>query len=156
MRVVWFQIGVFYFFTASLLFGADRVVLPNLPVLDKSAPELASFNGRPLVVVFWAVWCGPCAKELKELEAFQKSEKVAFVGIAVDSNERQAVRMVQKTGISFANYLDANSTFAEALGVTGVPSLIVVDSQGNVVSAQSGYSTFPEQELRKQIKKIIE
>ncbi len=135
--------------------AADKVVLRNLPALGKTAPELTSYSGRPLVIVFWAIWCGPCAAELRELERVSRTEKIPFVGIAVDSPEKQAALMVERTGVSFANYLDSSFTFAESLGVTGVPSLLVIDGKGNVIWSQSGYSEFPEQNLREQIKKLI-
>lgn len=134
--------------------GADQVILRDLPVLGKTAPQLTSHSGKPMVLVFWAVWCGPCAAELRELERVSRSEKTPFIGIAVDSAEKQAARMVERTGVSFANYLDNDSAFADSVGVSGVPSLLVIDGQGNVVWSQSGYSVFPESELREQIKKI--
>ena len=134
--------------------AAEKVVLRDLPALGKAAPQLTSYAGKPHVLVFWAVWCGPCAAELRELERVARSEKIPFVGIAVDSPERQALTMVERTGVSFANYLDKDSAFADALGVSGVPSLLVVDGYGNVTWSQSGYSVFPESELREQLRKI--
>lgn len=133
---------------------AEKVTLRDLPLLGKSARPLTGYAGKPHVLVFWAVWCGPCAAELRELERVSRSEKTPFIGIAVDSAEKQAARMVERTGVTFANYLDNDSAFADALGVSGVPSLLVIDSKGNVVWSQSGYSIFPEQALKEQIKKV--
>lgn len=140
---------------SATLMAADQIQLRDLPALGKNAPQLTSYAGKPLVLVFWAVWCGPCAAELRELQRVHRSEKITFVGIAVDSPEKQAARMVEKTGVSFANYLDGASIFADALGVSGVPSLVLIDGKGNVVWSQSGYSEFPEQDLKLQIKNLL-
>lgn len=141
---------------AGALFANDHVRLPNLPALGKQAPQLTSYAGKPLVLVFWAVWCGPCAVELREIERISRMGKITVVGVAVESPEKQATRMVERTGVSFANYLDANSAFADAIQISGVPSLLVIDGKGNVVWSQSGYSVFPEHDLKEQIKKIID
>lgn len=154
MRFAFSHMAMLVYFFATSVAAADKVVLRDLPALGKSAPSLMSYAGKPHVLVFWAVWCGPCAAELRELERVSRSEKTPFIGIAVDSAEKQAARMVERTGVTFANYLDNDSAFADALGVSGVPSLLVIDSKGNVVWSQSGYSVFPEQALKEQIKKV--
>lgn len=154
MRSAFSYMALVVLIFVNSLMAADKVVLRVLPALGKTAPQLTSHSGKPMVLVFWAVWCGPCAAELRELERISRSEKTPFIGIAVDSAEKQAARMVERTGVSFANYLDNNSAFADSLGISGVPSLFVIDGKGNVVWSQSGYSVFPEGELREQIKKI--
>ncbi len=154
MRLAFVYIALAVLSFVNSVWAADKVVLRDLPALGKTAPQLTSYAGKPHVLVFWAVWCGPCAAELRGLERVARTEKIPFVGIAVDSPERQALRMIERTGVSFANYLDKDSAFADALGVSGVPSLLVIDGRGNIIWSQSGYSVFPESELREQFRKI--
>ncbi len=154
MRLAFSQITWFVFLWGSAFWPADGRLFRDLPSLGKDTPALTSYKGKPHVLVFWAVWCGPCAAELREVERVSRTEKIPFVGIAVDSSEKQARRMVERTGITFANYLDYDSAFADTLGISGVPSLLLIDGNGRVAWSYTGYSVFPEQELRKQIKKI--
>lgn len=154
MRNFRIRLPILCLLIVSALAASDKVRLRDLPAIVKTAPPLTSFAGKPVVLVFWAVWCGPCAAELRELERVARAEKISFVGIAVESPEKQALMMVERTGVTFANYLDGSSEFADALGISGVPALFVIDSAGYVVWSQSGYANFPGQDLRLQIDKL--
>lgn len=115
-----------------------------LPGLDGRVRSLAEFGGRPLLVNFWASWCGPCVEEMPTLDAFaakQAANGVQVVGIALD--ERAAVEaFLRKTPVHYPVLLDvpgaADSSvrFGNARGV--LPYSVLVDARGRIAAAKIG------------------
>ncbi|HRP69465.1 MAG TPA: TlpA disulfide reductase family protein [Turneriella sp.] len=136
-------------------FAMEKITLPLLPpVKAVNNNTLPDYAGKPILVVFWAVWCAPCMAELKDVEKFYQEKEIAVVGISVESPQKKAENFLKRVGITFDNFLDENSAFADNVQITGVPTLLILDKHGNTIWMKSGYSTFPEKELRGAIQKI--
>ncbi|MBV6494104.1 MAG: hypothetical protein LDLANPLL_02130 [Turneriella sp.] len=136
-------------------FAVEKVTLPVLPpVKAVNNATLPNYAGKPVLVVFWAVWCAPCMAELKDVEKFYQEKEIAVVGISVESPQKKAENFLKRVGVTFDNFLDENSAFADSVKITGVPTLLILDKHGNTIWIKSGYSTFPEKELREAIQKI--
>ncbi|MFO1470956.1 MAG: TlpA disulfide reductase family protein [Turneriella sp.] len=137
---------------------ANIVTLRDLPRLAEVNPPLPSFAGRPLLIVLWAVWCEPCAAELPQIETLRKevsASPLGIAGIAVASPDGQARTFISRAKTTFPHYLDSNSEFADALGVAGVPAVILLHADGSIAFMQSGYENSPAPELREKIRSII-
>ncbi|MCB9663712.1 MAG: redoxin family protein [Alphaproteobacteria bacterium] len=108
--------------------------------------QLSELRGRPVVLSFWATWCGVCRAEMPSKEAFARAhDDVAVVGVAVDS--RAAVqRYVGAEGLPFPNVI-ASREVVEAYGVEMFPTTVVLDAEGRVVWTHSGAMLRPMLEL---------
>jgi thiol-disulfide isomerase/thioredoxin len=135
--------------------SVDQVpVFPNLAftALDGvSRIDLESLRGRPVLMTFWASWCGPCRQELPELEklAEELAEK-GFVLITVNMDQSPAMgeRFLQQHDIDVPAYRMDPRDLAQ-LGVRSLPTNVLLDREGRPVQIFKGYSPEVPAEIRR-------
>jgi thiol-disulfide isomerase/thioredoxin len=119
---------------------APDVALPVAANGDASGPlTLSSLRGHPVVLDFWASWCGPCAVQAPILERIaERYEKqgLVVVGVDVDDPADKARAYAKAKGLRYPIVLDPGEA-SKRYGVDKLPSLVVIDRDGRV----SGYYT---------------
>lgn len=107
---------------------------------DGERVRLADFAGEPLVVNFWASWCVPCRKEMPALQAVAErlQGRVAFVGINHLDASEDAADFQRAVGASYPSGHDPDGAVAREWAVMGLPTTIVVDSDGRIVARRLG------------------
>jgi len=129
-------------------------VFPNIAftTLDGSRQlDIEAFRGRPLLMTFWASWCGPCRQELPELQklAAELADKdFALVTINMDQSAVMGARFLQKYEIDVPVYRMDQRTLM-GLGVTSLPTNMLLDLEGRPVMILSGYSPTVPGEIRR-------
>ena len=125
----------------------------NLPPRGKPAPSFAlpdtngktvsleEFKGRPVIVTFWATWCGPCVAESDELNKLaRKYERLVILGLDVDDKPDALQQFLQKRPLSYtvlkAGKIDG--PVATSYGVTGLPLTVVIAANGLVDFVAAG------------------
>lgn len=120
---------------------------PNIDAttLDGTRIQLADYAGEPLLLHFWAIWCGVCALTQPGIDQLAKDRPVLTV--ALRSGDRAAVRrhMADK-GFDHRVILDENGTLAERFGVRGVPASFLIDGEQRIAFRNTGVT--PAWELR--------
>ncbi|MEJ7746023.1 MAG: TlpA disulfide reductase family protein [Luteimonas sp.] len=123
----------------------DRVPAISLPRLDGRQVELpGAYAGRPVLINVWATWCGPCIKEMPELQRFsdeQSSDGVQMVGIALD--DVQAVHdFLARTPVTYPILLDtpgpadAGVRLGNPKGV--LPYSVLISADGRLLRQRIG------------------
>ena len=106
--------------------------------------SLAAYKGHPVVVNFWASWCGPCVAEMPELSALHREyakKGIQFVGLGVDS-AANVQKFLQKVKVDYPVYIvgfggaDLARTFGNHAG--GLPFTVVIDAKGTVRATKLG------------------
>ena len=147
----------------SALFGL--AILPRLvplaaqtgAMIGKPAPDLAlpvvangevgsrisvaDLKGHPVLLDFWASWCGPCAVEAPVIDRVaRRYEKrgLVVVGVNVDDGPEIIKAYAAQKGLSYPMVMDVGKQGSRAYGVDKLPSLIVIDKQGKVLAFLTG------------------
>jgi len=117
--------------------------------------SLEQFKGRPIVINFWATWCGPCKYEQPVLDLASETYKdVAFIGIVFEDTEDNTRRYLRETGTPYIHLYDPKSTVAVDYGVSGVPETYFINRQGIIVKKSIAPFGSP-QEFDQQIREIL-
>ena len=101
--------------------------------------DLESLRGKPVIVNFWATWCGPCFEEHPTLVANARNlPNVQFVGIVFNDTDDKIMRFLAERGSAYPTLLDANGKTAIAYGVGGVPETFFINPAGKIVAKFEG------------------
>ena len=112
---------------------------------------LSSFEGRAVVLNFWASWCIPCKEEAPILErVWQQNRDRGVVVVGLDGKDFRgdARRFVRRFGLTFPIVYDGPGDVVKDYGVTGFPETFVLDRQGKVVEAFAGAVNTSEDRAR--------
>ncbi len=119
--------------------------------------NLKDYIGQPVVLNFWATWCGPCKMEQPVLDWAAKNYagKAVFIGIVFEDTEENTRRFLQQTGVAYPQVYDPKSTVAVDFAVAGVPETYFINRQGIIVKKYA-YPFGSPQEFDAEIREILE
>ena len=112
--------------------------------LDDKPVALDRYRGKPLIVNFWARWCGPCRVEIPELIAIRKAHKgkLEVLGIGIEDKADAAKEFAKAYEMDYPVFVarEKGIPLMQALGNTkgGLPFTIVIDRNGQVVQKKMG------------------
>jgi len=122
--------------------------------------DLHSFKGNPVVVNFWATWCGPCREEMPNLESSWRQYKdkgVVFLGINVLDEESGAISFIKENHVTFTNLYDPDGKLANSFNINSLPVTLFVDANGVIIKKKFGgfIGDSGEKDLNRKIQDII-
>jgi thiol-disulfide isomerase/thioredoxin len=108
---------------------------------------LAELRGKPVIVDFWATWCGPCEESIPVLVELQRQygDRIHLLGVSVDW-DREAVAPFARAHRMNYPVLFGDESLALRYGAPGFPALFVLDGEGRIAEAHVGVTTLPELE----------
>lgn len=126
--------------------------------LDGKKVSLSDYKGRPVLVNFWATWCGPCKIEMPWFEEFHKqyaAQGFEILGLAddVDAGKDAIAKVAQKTGVTYPILLTDGKVQTAYGGLDYLPMSFYVDKNGVIVEETAGLGS--KDEIEAHIKKTI-
>jgi peroxiredoxin len=123
---------------------ADGTAAPDLALRDLQGNlhRLSDYRGRPVMLHFWATWCGVCRQEFGALNALDgDSGDAVLLAVAEDGDDAAALRrFVDERGLTYP-VLRGSDEVARQWGITVFPTTFYLDRQGRIVTHQMGMTT---------------
>jgi thiol-disulfide isomerase/thioredoxin len=116
--------------------SARTMVQQTLPPLElqylDAAPEV---SGKPLLLEFWATWCGPCRTSIPHLNEINKRFKdrgLVIVGVT-DEDPKTVRQFTREVPIEYSAAIDPNGKLSRHFGISGIPHAFLVNKSGQIV-----------------------
>ncbi len=113
----------------------------SLNTLSGEKVNLSDFRGKPVLVNFWATWCGPCRIEMPEFQATHQEYGADFVILAINATAQDNGDIdgfVEEMGLTFPILLDEAGDVMDAYQIFGLPTSIFIDREGVIHTIHRG------------------
>lgn len=127
---------------------------------DGKALHLKDYQGKAILLNFWATWCGPCAKELPKMaKLYEQYKEKGFVliGVSLDFGGPEVVKaFLEEHQLNFPVGIDTEKEATKAYGVRGLPTSYFINPQGKVVGWLIGERDLESENAHNLIKSLVD
>jgi peroxiredoxin len=124
----------------SLILGSSKAALASeiiLNDLNGRTVQLSNYLGKPVILFFWTTWCPYCRKELKKLNQEYSAltqEVIVVLGVNVSETDYKVKKFFEGYSLNFKILLDRSGLLSDKYDLLGVPTYVLLDAFGEVVS----------------------
>jgi len=128
--------------------------------LDGKPLSLEGLRDRIVVLDFWATWCVPCVQTMPQVQKVAErfaNQPVSVVGVNQDSrgSDAKVKKFLEDKKIAFRQFLDPAGKLGRKYKVAGIPCTFLIDKKGTVQAVRVGFQPDGEEELAKQVEKLL-
>ncbi|NNE51949.1 MAG: TlpA family protein disulfide reductase [Sulfitobacter sp.] len=128
---------------------------------DAGTATLADWQGKYVLVNFWATWCAPCRKEMPQLDALQKEfggDHFEVLTIATGRNSPKGIeKFFAEAGVeNLPRHQDPRQALASQMGIFGLPITVILDPEGREIARLRGDAEWNSESAKAIVKALIE
>ena len=120
----------------------------TLQTVDGQQVSLSDYRGKPVILNFWASWCGPCRYEVPAFKSFYDkygNEGVSILAVNTQDNPDSALAYAKSDGLKFTIPVDPRGQVSSLYNVRGLPTTYFIDKDGIITSIKIGPFLFMEE-----------
>ena len=112
--------------------------------LEGNAVQLSDFSGKPIILNFWASWCGPCKMEMPDFHEkyLELGDEIYFLMVNMTDGSRETVdsasKFIAEQEYTFPVFYDTESDASAAYGVYSLPTTFFIDAEGYAIAQAIG------------------
>lgn len=163
------------FITISILFGTLLFAQQKIDIVEKGdkMPQFKltsevngnidskKLKGKIILINIFATWCGPCQKELAEVESalwpkFKDNKNFVMLTVGREHTDEELTKYNSRKKFSFPLYPDPKREFTSKFALQNIPRSYVIDQSGKIVYASSGFSLKSFSEMTALISELLE
>ena len=136
-------LGLFLGCSNSRANATGQAPLFELRDLSGTTVKLESYRGHPVLIDFWATWCGPCIYSVPMVQKLYERHKdrgFVVLGLNMDDDPSGVYAFTQRMKLTYPILYAGNSAVPASYGLEGLPLFILVDAEGNIVRRYDGFS----------------
>ena len=125
---------------------------------DKSIVKLSSYQGKLVYLDFWASWCVPCRQSfpfMNEMKKKYEKEGLKIIAVNLDTDSEKAARFLKIIPAEFSIAYDPQGDVPKAYKVSVVPSLYLINRDGDIVYSHKGFRVSENEKLEARIKQFL-
>lgn len=109
-------------------------------LLDGTTFTLSELQGKPVIINFWATWCGPCVQEMPAFQRLKEDfgDEIGIIAVNSGEDEETVMEFVEENGYTFPVVLDADYDVSMLYPTNGIPYTVILDEEGSVTHLSTG------------------
>ena len=134
----------------------------DIPIFDAEHKQhfLEEYEGKAVLLVFWATWCAPCVTEMADLDGLQKDfRKIPFLVLPISEDYTGVDHVTEFYKVNNLRHLPVMHDYKNALfksfGIVGLPTSILINAEGMAVAKFSGAINWYDEKVRDILLKYI-
>ncbi|MBV1876942.1 MAG: TlpA family protein disulfide reductase [Pseudomonadales bacterium] len=125
---------------------------------NRTMTQLEHWQGKIILLDFWASWCGPCRLSLPLLNAYYQTidhQQITILAINVDENPAKGRAFLQRFPVSYTVLSDPTGKAAAAFQLQGMPATFLFDQQGILRFKSTGFKKSHLNEIKQQVSRLL-